>query len=60
VIVSEREKDAMKLVDPASLPFDPAEPEYDEDSAGSEEERAEPQSFFASGIAALRDRIKRR
>lgn len=56
VAASEGEKRIMALVDPEALPFDPAEPEYD-DSEAPEEEQQHAQSWFASGIAALRQKL---
>jgi hypothetical protein len=47
----------MHLIDPEALPFDPAEPEYDEDSDGAAEERNHSRSWFATGIEALRRRL---
>jgi len=46
----------LKLFDPEALPFDPAEPEYSEDSDGAEEER-QPQGFMAR-VSSLRDEVK--
>jgi phospholipase D1/2 len=47
----------MKVIDPEALPFDPAEPEYSDDSDGAEEE-LHARSAFMSGLAALRDRLR--
>jgi len=59
ILASAREMQVMKLVDADALPFDPADPEYD-DVDGSQEETANAHGGFAEGIAALRDKIKSR
>jgi hypothetical protein len=45
------------VIDPEALPFDPADPEYSDDSDGAEEEQ-HSRSAFTSGLAALRDRFR--
>jgi phospholipase D1/2 len=57
VLASPGERWIMHLIDPEALPFDPAEPEYDEDSDGAAEERNHSRSWFATGIEALRRRL---
>jgi phospholipase D1/2 len=47
----------LELVNPDALPFDPAEPTYSENSAGAKEEQRSG-GGFASGVAALRDKLK--
>jgi phospholipase D1/2 len=60
VVASRGEKLIMKLIDPEVLPFDPAEPKYSDSSEGSEEEEEQQhsRSWFTSGIAALREKLK--
>jgi phospholipase D1/2 len=54
IMASPRERLVMKLVDPEALPFDPAEPDYDEDPD------LEPQSrrLFIGGLSELWDKLK--
>lgn len=54
VLASRGEQWVMRVIDPERLPFDPAEPEYDENSEGAEEERDHSKSWFTTGIEALR------
>jgi phospholipase D1/2 len=56
-LASAGERWIMHVIDPDALPFDPAEPEYDRDSEGAEEERDHSKSWFASGIDALRRQL---
>jgi phospholipase D1/2 len=51
------ERWVMKVIDPEALPFDPADPEYSDDSDGAEEEQ-HSRSTFTSGLVALRDRFR--
>jgi phospholipase D1/2 len=57
VLASPGERRILSVIDPAKLPFDPAEPEYDEDSDGAEEERHATSNWFATGIDALRRKL---
>jgi phosphatidylserine/phosphatidylglycerophosphate/cardiolipin synthase-like enzyme len=57
VLASERELDAMKLVDPEDLPFDPTQPDYG-DSAPEPEDEQHSRSRFVEGLSALRERWK--
>jgi hypothetical protein len=54
----------LKLFDPEALPFDPAEPEYSEDSDGAEEERQDSlvgrAASILADVKALATRAKRR
>ncbi|HTV18833.1 MAG TPA: phospholipase D-like domain-containing protein [Polyangiaceae bacterium] len=47
----------LKVFNPELLPFDPAQPEYDEDSDGAEEER-HPQQGFTARVASLGNDVK--
>jgi phosphatidylserine/phosphatidylglycerophosphate/cardiolipin synthase-like enzyme len=57
VMATERERDAMKLVDPDDLPFDPTQPDYG-DSAQEPEDEQHSRSRFVEGLSALRDSWK--
>ena len=51
------EREALKLVDPEELPFDPTQPDYG-DSAPEPEDEQVSRSRFISGLSALRDKWK--
>jgi phospholipase D1/2 len=57
VLASPGERRILHVIDAEKLPFDPAEPEYDEDSDGAQEERQHSSGRFATGIAALRRKL---
>ena len=57
VLASGGEQEALKLVDPETLPFDPTQPDYG-DSAPEPEDEQESRSRFISGLSALRDKWK--
>ena len=57
VLATELESNAIELVDPDDLPFDPTQPDYG-DSAPEPEDEPHAHSRFVAGLSALRDRWK--
>lgn len=61
-IATDREKQLLQAIDPAALPYDPAQPEFpddDRDPQDREEEAEEDRPLFIGGIGALRALFKR-
>jgi phosphatidylserine/phosphatidylglycerophosphate/cardiolipin synthase-like enzyme len=57
VMATKGEQQAIQLVDPEGLPFDPTQPDYG-DSAPEPEDEQESRSRFIEGLSALRDKWK--
>jgi phospholipase D1/2 len=58
VMASQGEKLVMKVIDPEAIPFDPSEPDYGDDAEGLADEQQHSRSWFTSGVAALRQKLK--
>jgi phospholipase D1/2 len=58
VMASQGEKLIMKVIDPEAIPFDPSEPDYGDEADGLADEQQHSRSWFMSGVAALRQKLK--
>jgi phosphatidylserine/phosphatidylglycerophosphate/cardiolipin synthase-like enzyme len=58
VMASPGEKLILKVIDPEAIPFDPSEPDYGDEAEGLADEQQHSRSWFMSGVAALRQKLK--
>lgn len=57
-LASERERHWIEFINPQALPFDPAVPDYDDDTLGHREEHAQTRSLFIGGLSGLWEKLK--
>jgi phospholipase D1/2 len=57
VMATERERRVMHIVDPEGLPFDPAQPDYGDQTSEPDDEQ-HPRSLFVGGVSALWEKLK--
>jgi phospholipase D1/2 len=54
IMASQAERQALKLIDPEALPFDPAQPDYGDDA----EEEQQSRRLFIGGLSELWEQLK--